>query len=169
VNINWWDVIPEHIRDKAHGGPFETPFIHADECETSFSMALFPELINQKYAQKTTPMKLFPEGHVDKSGSAYNLPIPWWQQIGASAVEAVATPEGVVGDATIADPEKAKPGIIAVMNYLEKLINDIMRMYPAGKLPPIEALTMRDRKTIEDVIKGPLNGGKHLYTLGYPT
>ncbi|MFQ5867985.1 MAG: 3-dehydro-scyllo-inosose hydrolase [bacterium] len=169
VNVSWWFVIPEHIRDKAHGGPFETPFIHADECETSFSQALFPEMIDQRYAVAKKPMKIFPEGHVDKSGNAYGLPIPFWQQVGASAMEVVSTPEGIVGDATLADPEKAKPGLNAIMNYIEKLINDIMTMYPAGKLPPIEAMSMRDKKEIEDVIKGPLNGGKHIYTLGYPT
>ncbi len=171
VNVNWWFVIPQHLRDKKHGGPFETPFVHADECETSFSMALFPELIDQKYATSARPMKIFPDGHINKSGSAYRdeLPIDFWLQVGSSAIEVVSTPEGVVGDATLADPEKAKPGLIAIMDYLEKLITDIMQMYPAGKLPPIEAMTMRDQKDIENVIKGPLNGGKHLYTLGYPT
>lgn len=171
VNVNWWFVIPQHLRDKKHGGPFETPFVHADECETSFSIALFPELIDQKYATSTKPMKIFPDGHINKSGSAYKdeLPIDFWLQVGASAIEVVSTPEGVVGDSTLADPEKAKPGLIAIMDYLEKLVTDIMQMYPAGKLPPIEAMTMRDQKDIEGVIKGPLNGGKHLYTLGYPT
>ncbi len=169
VNVNWWFVIPEHIRDKAHGGPFDTPFIHADECETSFSQALFPEMIEQKYAVSTKPMKIFPEGHIDKSGNAYGLPIPFWQQIGGSAIEVVSTPEGVVGDATLADPEKAKPGLEAIMDYIEKLVNDILQMYPAGKLPSIKAMSMRDKKEIEDVMKGPLNGGKHIYTLGYPT
>lgn len=169
VNVNWWFVIPEHIRDKAHGGPFDTPFIHADECETSYSQALFPEMINQEYAVSTKPMKIFPEGHIDKSGNAYGLPIPFWQQIGASTIEVVSTPEGIVGDATLADPEKAKPGLTAIMNYLEKLVQDILQMYPAGKLPPIKAMSMRDEQEIKDVIKGPLNGGKHIYTLGYPT
>jgi creatinine amidohydrolase len=169
VNVNWWFVIPEFLRDKAHGGPFDTPFIHADECETSYSQALFPEMIDQKYAVSTKPMKIFPEGHIDKSGNAYGLPIPFWQQIGASAIEVVSTPEGVVGDATLADPEKAKPGLEAIMNYIEKLVKDILQMYPAGKLPPIKTMSMRDKKEIEDVLKGPLNGGKHIYTLGYPT
>jgi creatinine amidohydrolase len=169
VDVNWWFIIPEHIRDKAHGGPFETPFIHADECETSFSQMLFPEMIKMEHAVKTTPIKIFPDGHIDKSGSAYDLPIPFWQQVGASAIEVVSTPEGVVGDATLSDPEKARPGLNAIMDYIERLIKDILKMYPAGELPPIEAMTMRDRKLIEDVIKGPLNGGKHIYTLGYPT
>lgn len=169
VNVNWWFVIPEHLRDKAHSGPFETPFVHADECETSYSMALFPEFIDQQYAEKTTPMKIFPDGHIDKSGSAYSLPIPFWQQVGASAIEVVSTPEGVVGDATLADPKKAEAGLTSIMDYLEKLINDIMEMYPAGKLPPVEALTMRDKNEVEEVLKGPDNGGRHLYTLAYPT
>ena len=171
VNVNWWFVIPDKILDKKHGGPFETPFIHADECETSFSMGLFPEFVKQEYAEKSNPIKIFPDGHINKSGSAYKeeMPIDFWLQVGGSALEVVSTPEGVVGDATLADPEKAKPGINAIMDYLEKLITDIMEMYPAGKLPPIEAFTMRDKKEVEDVIKGPLNGGKHLYTLAYPT
>jgi len=170
VNVNWWFVIPQHLRDKAHGGQFETPFIHADECETSFSMALFPEMIDHALAVASAPMKIFPDGHINKSGSVYEeLPIDFWLQVGASAIEVVSTPSGVVGNATLADPEKAKPGLIAIMDYLEKLIGDIMKMYPAGHLPPIEAMSMRDRETIEEVIKGPLRGGRHLYTLGYPT
>jgi len=89
--------------------------------------------------------------------------------MGASAIEVISTPEGVVGDATLAHPDKAKPGLNAIMDYLEKLINDILEMYPAGKLPPIEAMSMRDKETVEKVMLGPLNGGTHLYTLGYPT
>jgi creatinine amidohydrolase/Fe(II)-dependent formamide hydrolase-like protein len=171
VNVNWWFVIPQHLRDKKHGGVFETPFIHADEVETSFSMALFPEMVDQTWAEKAIPMKIFPEGHINKSGSVYKeeLPIDFWLQVGASAIEVVSTPQGVVGDATLADPAKAMPGVHAILDYLEKLVTDILQMYPAGKLPPLEAMTMRDTKEIEDVIKGPLNGGKHLYTLGYPT
>jgi creatinine amidohydrolase/Fe(II)-dependent formamide hydrolase-like protein len=169
VNVNWWFVIPEFIRDKAHGGPFDTPFIHGDECETSFSMGLFPEMIDMKYAPSTAPMKIFPDGHINKSGSAYDLPIDFWLQVGASAIEVVSTPEGVVGNATLANPEKARPGLEAIMDYLEKLINDILAMYPAGTLPPVNAMTMRSKEEIEAVLKGPLNGGKHLYTLAYPT
>jgi len=169
VNVNWWFIIPEHIRDQAHGGPFKTPFIHADECETSFSQALFPEMIDQSCAVATQPMKIFPDGHVDKSGNAYSLPIPFWQQIGASAIEVVSTPSGVVGDATLSDPEKAKPGLNAIMDYVEKLISDILAMYPAGKLPPAKAMSMRDPKEVEALLKGPFKGGKHLYTVAYPT
>jgi creatinine amidohydrolase/Fe(II)-dependent formamide hydrolase-like protein len=169
VNVNWWFVIPEHLRDREHGGPFETPFVHADECETSYSLALFPEMIDMKEAVDTRTTSLFPEGHIDKSGSALGLPIPFWQQVGASAIEVVATPEGVVGCATLADAEKAKPGLNAILDYLERLVTDIMKKYPAGCLPPTEQITQRSPEEVESVLKGPLQpGGRHLYTLGYP-
>ncbi|UCF60772.1 MAG: creatininase family protein [Anaerolineaceae bacterium] len=169
INVNWWFVIPEHIRDREHGGPFETPFIHADECETSYSMALFPEMINMDEAVDTEGESLFPPGHIDKSGSAYGLPIPFWQHVGASAIEVISTPEGVVGKSTLADPDKAKPGLNAMLDYLEKLITDIMKMYPPGVLPPTKKLSQRSEEEIQALLKGPLEeGGKHLYTVAYP-
>jgi len=169
VNVNWWFMIKEHIRDKAHGGPFETPFVHGDECETSFSMALFPEFIKLEDAVDTEGESLFPPGHIDKSGSAYDLPIPFWQHVGASAIEPIATPEGVVGSAKLADPEKAKPGINAMCDYLEKLITDIMKMYPPGKLPPLEKITMRTPEELDGLMKMPFEEGwRHLYTVAYP-
>ena len=171
VNVNWWFVIPETLKDKAHGGQFETPFIHGDEVETSFSMALFPEFVQLQFAEKSKPLKIFPDGHINKSGSVYKeeFPIDFWLQVGGSALEVVSTPEGVVGDATLADPRKAERGVNAIMDYVTRLINDIMKMYPAGKLPPIDAFTLRDRAEVEAVMKGPLAGGKHIYTIAYPT
>ena len=169
INVNWWFTIKEHIRDKAHGGPFDTPFIHGDECETSFSLALFPEMIKMEYAVDTQVQSLMPPGHIDLSGSAYNRPIPFWQHIGASAIEVIATPEGVVGSATLAQADKAMPGLIAIMDYLEKLVNDIMEKYPPGQLPPADRLSQRSAEEIAALLKGPLEeGGRHLYTVAYP-
>jgi creatinine amidohydrolase/Fe(II)-dependent formamide hydrolase-like protein len=169
INVNWWFLIKEHIRDQAHGGPFETPFVHADECETSYSMALFPEMIHMEDAVDTQGESFMPPGHIDGSGSAYDLPIPFWQHVGASAIEPIATPEGVVGSATLADPEKARGGLIAILNYLEKLVTDIQDTFPPGELPPVERITQRSPEEIEALLKGPIaEGGKHLYTVAYP-
>jgi creatinine amidohydrolase len=169
VNVNWWFTIKEHIRDKAHGGPFDTPFTHADECETSFSLALFPELVRMEDAVDTKGESLFPPGHIDKSGSAYDLPIPFWQHIGGSTIEVIATPSGVVGSGTLASADKAKPGVEAILDYLEKLVNDIMEMYPAGQLPPADRLSQRSPEELEAVLKGPNQpGGRHIYTIAYP-
>ena len=169
INVNWWFLIKEHIRDKVHGGPFETPFVHADECETSYSMALFPEMIDMEHAVDTQGESFMPPGHIDGSGSAYDRPIPFWQHVGASAIEPIATPEGVVGSATLADPEKAQGGLNAILNYLEKLVTDILGTFPPGELPPIEKITQRSPEEIQALLKGPIaEGGKHLYTVAYP-
>jgi len=169
VNVNWWFIIKEHIRDKEHGGPFETPFVHADECETSFSLALFPEMIKMEDAVDTKGESLMPSGHIDGSGSAYNRPIPFWQHIGGSTIEVVATPEGVVGSASLAVVDKAKPGVNAILNYLDKLVTDIMEKYPAGVLPPADKLSQRPAEELDALLKGPLvEGGRHLYTVAYP-
>ena len=169
INVNWWFTIKEHIRDKKHGGPFDTPFVHGDECETSYSLALFPEMVRMEDAVDTSGESLMPPGHIDSSGSAYGLPIPFWQHVGGSTIEVIATPEGVVGSATLAVAEKAKPGLHAILDYLVRLVEDIMAKYPAGKLPPTERLSQRSADDIEALLRGPLvPGGKHLYTFGYP-
>ena len=52
---------------------------------------------------------------------------------------------------------------------VERLVNDIMEMYPPGVLPPIEQLSMRPKEDVEAVMKGPFEeGGRHIYTLAYP-
>ncbi|HXO09937.1 MAG TPA: 3-dehydro-scyllo-inosose hydrolase [Solirubrobacteraceae bacterium] len=169
INVNWWFTIKEHIRDKEHGGPFETPFIHGDECETSYSLALFPDLVQMEDAVDTKVESFMPPGHIDTSGSAYDLPIPFWQHVGASAIEVIATPEGVVGSATLAAAEKAQPGLQAVLDYLERLVTEIMERYPAGELPPADKLSQRSKEELEAILAGPLQpGGKHIYTIAYP-
>ena len=51
---------------------------------------------------------------------------------------------------------------------IEKVVNDILKTFPVGTLPPTESITQRDPKEIEPYIKGPLNGGKSIYELRYP-
>jgi len=169
INLNWYYAIPELIKDKEHGGPFDTPFIHGDEAETSFSLALFPEMIKMEHAIDTEPKGYLSPGHVDKSGNAYQLPIPWYAHAGLGPIEISGTPEGNVGKATKADVNKGKPGIEGVLNYMEKLINEIMEKFPVGKLPPTEEVTRRfTDEELEEYLKSPLKGGKHIYTIAWP-
>jgi len=168
-NVNWYHAIPQYCMDKEHGGPFETPFIHADEAETSFSMTLFPEMIKKiDSSEDNKVVGWMPDGHVDKAGNIYQKPIKWYGQVGFGPIEVAAYPEGHVGSPSKASFEKGKPGMEAFLDYLEKLVNDILKTYPPGKLPPIEGITQRNPKEIEPYIKGPLNGGKSIYELRYP-
>ena len=169
INLNWYHAIPQYVKDKKHGGPFETPFIHADECETSFSLALFPEMIKMEYAVDTTPRGYLPEKHIDKAGCVYQRPLRWYDHVGGGPIEVFAYPAGCVGRATLAKAEKAKEGLEHLLDYMVELVNDIMERFPPGKLPPIEEITQRPREEIEAVLKGPLaKGGRSIYTLAYP-
>lgn len=168
-NVNWYHAIPEYCKDQEHGGPFETPFIHADEAETSFSMTLFPELLKDIDAcNDNEVVGWMPEGHVDKAGNIYQKPIRWYGQVGFGPIEVSAYPEGHVGCPSKATFEKGRPGMEAFLDYMKKLVEDILTTFPPGKLPPIQGITQRDPKEIEPYIKGPLNGGKSIYELRYP-
>jgi len=169
INLNWYHAIPQYCKDLAHGGPFETPFIHADEVETSFSLALFPEMIKMETAVDTKPRGYLPEKHIDKAGCLYQRPLRWYDHVGGGPIEVFAYPEGVVGKATLAKAEKAREGLINLLNYMVELVDDVMKKFPVGELPPVNEITQKPREEIEAVIKGPLSkGGRNIYTLAYP-
>ena len=169
INVQWYHAVPEHFNTKEKGGPYDTQFIHADEVETSWSLALFPEHIKMEDAVDTSPKAYLPDGHIDKSGNLMRRPICWYGQVGCGATEVVATPEGVVGKATLATAEKAIPGVEDFLDYLEKLCNDILEKFPPGELPPTEDMTQRKKEDIEAVLKGAFEeGGRSIYTIAYP-
>ncbi|MCR4406134.1 MAG: creatininase family protein [Anaerolineae bacterium] len=168
VSLHWWTPIHKLMFDKKHGGVFETPFQHADEAECSYSLALFPEMVHLEYAEDNEPAGFIPGDHVDKGGDVYHKPLRGHEQVGFNGLSVISYPEGVVGKPSLADPEKAKPGVEAILDYLVRLINDIMTTFPAGKLPPTEKVTQRSPEEVEALLKGPLNGGRHIYTVAYP-
>jgi creatinine amidohydrolase len=169
INLNWYHAIPEHFKTKDKGGSYETDFIHADEVETSWSLALLPEMIDMNQAVDTHPQGYLPEGHIDKAGNLLQRPIKWYGQVGLAPIEVYAYPEGCVGKATLASSKKAKKGVEAFLDYLVTLHNDILKKFPPGKLPPLKEVTQRNKEEIEALLKGPLvKGGKSIYSLGYP-
>ncbi|GFP40719.1 3-dehydro-scyllo-inosose hydrolase, partial [Candidatus Hakubella thermalkaliphila] len=126
--------------------------------------------MDMEAAVDTKPRGYLPEGHVDKAGNLLQRPIAWYGHVGLGPIEVAAYPEGVVGKATLAEAEKAREGVEALLDYMVRLHDDIRAAFPPGKLPPMEEMTQRSREEIEAVIKGPLaEGGRSIYTLGYPT
>ena len=142
---------------------------HADEAETSYSLGLFPEMIQMEHAVDTEPHGFLPPGHVDSAANAYQRPIPWYAHAGLGTIEVVGNPEGVVGKATLADGEKARAGLEALLDYMVKLHDDIMEKFPVGKIPDANLVTQRfTQEEVDELVKGPLKGGKHLYTVAWP-
>jgi creatinine amidohydrolase/Fe(II)-dependent formamide hydrolase-like protein len=169
LNVNWWySITPQKLMDKEHGGPFETTFVHADECETSYSLALFPEMIHMEKAVDTKRRGYLPPKHIDTSGCVYRKPIFWYAQAMAGPLEVVATPEGVVGSATLAKAEKAKMGLEELLDYLVELHDDVLKKFPPGELPPSEEVSQLPKDVIDALVKGPTKGGRHIYTVAYP-
>ncbi|RKX38985.1 MAG: creatininase family protein, partial [Thermotogae bacterium] len=71
------------------------------------------------------------------------------------------------GKATAADAEKAKDGVEALLDYLEKLVNDIIETFPAGKLPPANELSQRSEEELKAAMKKPFEPGwRSIYSLG---
>jgi len=169
INLNWYYAIQPYVKDKAHGGPFETPFVHADETETSYSLALFPEMIKMEDAVDTDFQGFLPPGHVDSAANAYQRAIPWYAHTGLGTIEVAGNPEGVVGKTTLADANKAMSGVVAMLDYMVTLHDDIMERFPVGKLPDAPLVTQRfTQEEVDELMRGPLNGGKHLYTVAWP-
>lgn len=167
--LNWYHAVPNEFKTKEDGGPYETKFIHADEQEQSWTLALLPEMCKMEDACDNVPYGYLKEGHIDKAGNIGRLPIHWYGQVGAGPIEVSAYPEGCVGRPTLASAEKAKPGVEKFLDYLEKLVKDIIAAFPPGKLPPTEEVTQRPKEEIDKLLKGPLaEGGKSIYTLGWP-
>ena len=161
-------VMGKTLMDKAHGGPYDTPFRHADEAETSISMALFPEMCHLEDAEDNKPWGFLPEGHIDKGGDIYNFPIPGHCHIGCGGIECVIYPEGVIGKPSLADPKKAYKSVEVYMDYVKKLHDDILAKFPPGVLPESKYLSQRDPGEIKALLDGPRKGGKHLYTVAFP-
>ena len=126
-------------------------------------------MIHMEDAVDTEVHSFMPPGHVDSAANAYQRAIPWYSHVGLGTIEIAGNPEGVVGKAKLADVEKARPGVEALLDYIVKLHDDIMARFPPGKLPDAALVTQRfTQAEVDELLKGPLNGGKHLYTVAWP-
>jgi len=134
--LEWTRAVKEFFETEEYGGKFATRFIHADEAETAFALLLFPEMIQMKYVVDTGPMKDFktlPVGHFDLSAEDLCRPNAYRTRAGDLALEVVATPEGVVGKASLATADKAKRVIAAICEYLVLLQKEILETWPVGR------------------------------------
>lgn len=167
--LEWHRAVREFFEIEEYGGKFKTRFVHADEAETSLGLLLFPEMVNMDYAVDTGPMsgfKYLPDGHFDKSVEDLYRPNTYRARAGDLPLEIVATPEAVVGKATLAEAEKAKRAVVAICEYLVLLGSEILRTWPAGKVPDPEKTTFRTNKEMEPYLKEPgSEGWKSVYSL----
>ena len=82
--------------------------------------------------------------------------------VGEVAAIAARMNEAITGD-SIYLVDSTLPWYTSYVDYLEKLVNDILERYPAGQLPPTELMTQRDPEAVRAVLAGE----RHIYTLAY--
>ena len=167
--LEWHRAVREFFEIEAYGGKFKTRFVHADEAETSIGLLLMPEMVNMEHAVDTSPMKDYkylPDGHFDKSVEDLYRPNTYKTRAGDIPLELVSTPEAVVGNATLADAQKAKRAIAAICEYLVLLNDEILQTWPAGTVPEPEKTTFRTNREMEPYLKEPgSRGWKSVYSL----
>jgi creatinine amidohydrolase len=138
---------------------WEMPFGHAGEAETSLGLLLFPDMIDKKYFTDTAPKILMKDGWFDGSIQDYNRPHQWCDGEGHAAIEISATPEGVIGKQSIADPAKAKRPVVFMCKLLVQLVEDILETYPAGTVPPVKDFSLRTEEELAPYLKEPMSEG----------
>lgn len=164
--LDWHRAVREFFYTKERGGVWGSNFVHAEEAETSLGLYLFPDMVDMEYAVNTKGKAYLPEGHFDTSVDPYGRPSRWSEGEGHFAIELVATPEGVVGNAADAEAWKAKRPLAAILRYLTLLIDDILAAFPPGEVPPVEEVTLRTAEEMEPYLREPQSPGwKPVYAL----
>ena len=108
---HFWNCAGDQMYTKDKGGPYDMPFVHADEVEQSWCLELFPEFIHMEDAIKVDKAPLLPPGHINTSAEDGAGPIKWYNAFGSCGMECICQPEGVIGDARMADGKKAEAGV----------------------------------------------------------
>src|SRR4030042_2942929 len=128
--LEWHRAVREFFETEEHEGELTTRFVHADEAETSLGLLLFPVMVKMKYAVNTGPMveyKYLPDGHFDTSVEDLYRPNTYKSRAGDNPLELVATPEGVVGKASLGSEGKARRPVAAIWEFLVLLQNEILK------------------------------------------
>ncbi len=167
--LDWHRAVREFFYPKGKPDIVETPFVHADESETSLALLLFPEgMVDMSLAEDTVGkgQSYLPDGHFDKSVEPFHRPHRWSEGEGHAPIEIVAQPEGVVGKASAGSARKAKRPVAAILKYLTLVIDQILEVFPPGTVPPVEEITLRSAKEMEPYLKEPeTEGWKTVYSL----
>ncbi len=164
--IDWHRAVREFFTPVDRKDSLTTPFVHADEAETSVALLMFGDMIDMSAVQDSTPQPLLPDGHFDNSVDSLHRPNRWSEGQGHMAIERVATPQGVVGKPSLGTAQKGKRPIAAILKYLTLLNDQILETFPAGTVPPVEKVTLRTEGEMKPYLKEPLSEGwKSVYEL----
>ena len=157
--LDWHRAVREFFYPVDRKNSMETHFIHADEAETSVGLLMFKDMIDMDSVQDAQPVSLCCAGEFDTSTDSFRRIHRWSEGQGHNAIERRATPQGVVGTPSIATADKAKRPIAAIIRVLAHIQQEILEAYPAGKVPPVELVTLRTEEEMAPFLKEPFSEG----------
>jgi len=138
---SWWAWVRDILHvgtELAPGQKLETPFIHADELETSVTMYVAPKLVDLSKLKEADAEKMIgviPEKWVDKAGNVYSRPFCWFDV--SHYMEIHHYPKGSVGYPSKATMEKGKTVAETAIKRIIEFIEWLKKEYPPGKVPKV--------------------------------
>jgi len=165
--VEWHRAVREFFYPvEDHENAMTTHFLHADEAETAVANLLFGDMVDMSVCVDAQSQPLFLKGFYDNSVDGMHRPHAWSEGVGHTTIERHGTPEGVVGYPSRGTAEKAKRPVAAICRYLTLMIDEILKVYPAGQVPPASALTYRTDAEVEPYLREPMSEGwKSLHEL----
>ncbi|MEM2698205.1 MAG: creatininase family protein [Ignisphaera sp.] len=140
---SWWAWIQDVLRkagtgeEIAPGIRIETPFIHADEVESSVTLYVVPELVDVDVMKKEGEWGVkrpLPKEYVNTAGNVFpDKPFGWYDV--SALPELYYYPKGFVGWPKYADYEKGKVLVDKVVERVTAFINRLKELYPPGVIP----------------------------------
>ena len=165
--IDWHRGVREFFRPVERGGQMGTNFVHADESETSLSLLLHPEMVDMNYAVDTEGKILPARRPLRQIGRSVWSPEPLvGRRRATSPSKSPPPPKAWSAKPNPALPRKAKRPMAAILKYLTLWHDDMLEAFPAGKVPPVEEVTLRTEAEMEPYLREPLSPGwKPVYGL----
>mgnify|MGYP000501120098 CR=1 FL=1 len=140
---SWWSWAQDVLRkagtgeEVAPGVRIESPFIHADEAETSVTWYVAPDLVDREVLAKEGEwgvVRAIPGRWVNAAGNVFpDKPFNWYDV--SHLPELYYYRKGFVGWPKKADPRKGEAIIKVVVERVVEFVNWLRKAYPPGKVP----------------------------------
>ncbi|MEB3860015.1 MAG: creatininase family protein [Desulfurococcales archaeon] len=140
---SWWSWVQDLLRRAGSGEPIdsgvrlETPFIHADEVETSAVWYVAPDLIDVETLRKESKWgvyRVLPGKWVNSAGNVFpDKPFNWYDV--SHAPELYYYSKGYIGWPGLADPRKGEALVETVIKRVVEFVEWLKKAYPPGVVP----------------------------------
>ncbi|MCE4613861.1 MAG: creatininase family protein [Desulfurococcales archaeon] len=140
---SWWSWVQDLLRRAGTGESIdsgvrlETPFIHADEVETSAVWYVAPDLIDVETLKKESRWgvyRVLPGKWVNSAGNVFpDKPFNWYDV--SHAPEFYYYSKGYVGWPGLADPKKGEVLVETAIKRVVEFVEWLKKTYPPGVVP----------------------------------